>query len=821
MKPKQITAFGGVNSAFNSRDIDPNMAQMSVNARVEDGTISPRFGIKNKASAPAGFTASYAFEYLHGYDSGTEKEEFLSVETVSGNTKAYAINPSTLARTEITNGGGAVTLHASEWVAKTFRQYAYLVNPNNSSAPVYRHAIGSATSMTAIAVPAAPTVALTYVIKYGPGGTTPYSQLSFAGIDPTVAGEVACTGAATNTGSSLLSDDSLSIRHTNSEIESSFEVDLNDGSAGVQDWTYRDNFAFSLTCETNLFNIDPGSVTIELRNNDGTPKVLTPSRIEKTNNTIRPAGTQGQSFAFFFAFEDKIRADFDNVRYFKVSYRVAKAHGTVANNDLIVTKPWIGGVQMVQSSKNREPGSGGLYLHYTYYYSGALFESGFSPELFIPNSALTGTNPFAGLPALGVTVEVTATASGDSNVDEIRYYVLDNINLNFRRLVSQTDADLTYDVRLTYAEITRLTEFAAAQFTFAGVTSLFAHKGMVVWLYDLESENVRLSRVGDPIRQASDEDNEEDLDRGRTMSLANNYGDKPLGGVSVGDGVMVAGEEGVYSSLGDYGAQMTPFKKVAGSVGVAGKQAFDRWKDDSGVTGMVYVATNGQVYFSIPGNGASDGDTVSLSEAIRDGDASLKSWLLDGQNLTDYSTAKVRVNERDDTLVIIMGKRALKLRRPDQTGKRNWEPEEFNRGSSVTISYAASSIYGLRWITSDGKIDEDEFDYSARQYVEGVNRDGGNPMPSGYWRSKTFVGQNRRILRVFVERTKMESPVRVRVISKRMTQVYTIPAFRNFARCHVLQQGFEHEFEVLLDESTGSIQRLYWEETALDRKLGH
>jgi hypothetical protein len=308
------------------------------------------------------------------------------------------------------------------------------------------------------------------------------------------------------------------------------------------------------------------------------------------------------------------------------------------------------------------------------------------------------------------------------------------------------------------------------------------------------------------------------------MSLADNFGDKPRGGVSVGDAVLVGGGEGVYCSLGDYGAQMTPFAKVSGSYGFAGKYAFDRWKDDNGTPGVAYVAPNGQAYFSVPGEGSVPGATVCLTESIRDGEHSLKTYLLDGQSslgLTDYSTAQVKVNERDDTLTIIMGKRGLKLRRPDQSGRRNWEPEYYNTGGdSVTVRFVAGAAkYGLRWMRSDGKADEDEYDNAARQYIEGVNRDGGSPMPIGYWRSKTFAGKNRRIRRVFIERTKAHQMVKVRVRSDRLSQVYQIPPHKNYANCLPMQQGHEHQFEILLDEETGEIQRLHWEEEILNKAV--
>lgn len=820
---KDITQFGGVTTAFNPKDIDANVASDALNARVEGGFLRPRWGYNNLASAQAGFTAILGFDYVHGYSGTTEKEEYLSVETVSGNTYPYSRNVTTGAATEILNSASHVSLNASEWVMTAFRASAYFINPSDTSS-IWRHDIGDATSMTAVAIPTAPATAPTYTVTLG-GGSTPYTQLSFQGIDPTSSGEVACTGAATNTGSALNSDNTLSIRHTDSEVESSFEVDLFDGNAGVQDWTYNDKFAFTLYCETGSFDIDMSSIKVQLSNNEGTPKVLTPTYCNAKVNPNPLAGYNGRSYVVEFGYDDKTRTDFDNVRYFKVSYKVRTASATVANNDLIVSKPYIGGIDM-QVPPDRLPDVDGLRVGYTHYFSTPDFESGISPLLIIPNTNLRGYAPVSGLAELGVNIELTVTVSADSNVDKFRVYIQNVSSEKFHRIVTQADSDLTYDLRISYLEAIRLTEYQPTPFTFTSVTSAFPYKGCMIWLYDKGESNIAWSRVGDPLRQYSQEDPDDDLNRGATFTLADNFGDKPLGGCQVGDAVMIAGKLGVHYQLGDYPAQATPPRRVSGSFGVAGKYAFCRWKTDQGVPVMAYVATNGQIYAAAPG-GTSDqntGDTVSLTDSIREGSKSLKNWLLDEQSslsLTDFSTAQLRVDPRDDCLVVIMGRRGLKLRRPDLRGQRTWEPVSYNTGGdTVTIRYMASATkYGIRWMRSSGKVDEDEYSNASRQYVGGINRDGGNPMPQGYWKSKSYTGQNRRIQRVFVDRERMNETVRVRVHSLRRTQVYKMGENRRFAMCLPDQQGFDHVFEVILTETDGYISRLSWDEVTTGRRF--
>jgi hypothetical protein len=747
MKENIIAPFFGAFSALDPRSIPSGAASDHLNVRVEDGSIKFRYGYRNLAAAGSGFTAVHGMAYVQGFTGTTENEEYITVETRSGNTRPYSRAHGGSTGTEITNGGVSVSLNASEWVFSIFDDYCYLINPNNSSAPVYRHLIGTNNDLTALAIPTDPTVAPTYVVDYGPGGSTNYSQLDFTGIDPTNSGEVACTGAATNTGSSLLSDNSLSIRHTNSRVESSITIDLADGP-GNQDWTYRDKFAVALTCETNLFGYDPG-VRFELINNDGSPKTLIPTSIKRVTNSARPAGTSGLSNAYYFDYIDKTRADFDNIRYLKITYTVTTTSSTVANNDLIISKPYIGGVDLVQSPPDRTPGSAGLYLAYTYRFSTPGFESGLSPVLFIPNSVLLGTNPYTGLPPLGLTLELTATVSSDGNVDQVRFYVLDNIDNVMRLLATQADSDLTYNMRSSYPEIHRLSEISTGPFIFLNAVNMFAYKGHAVWLYDTGSENVRYSRNGEPLQQASAEDATDDTAAGETFTLADGGSDKPLIGIQAGDAVMIGGKYGIHCQIGDRAVEMTPPRRVAGSQGIAGKYAACRYKDDNGVVGLAYMTPDGQVMFSIPGafNDKEVGGTVNLTELVRDGELSPKDFLLEEQaaalSLTDFSTCNVVYDDQQDALWVVMGLRAMVLRRANLiSGARYWEHYEYTTGSSsTTIRYVSGSgKRRLRWIRSSGLFDEAEYNSSTRAFISGSNSDGGSAAPAGYWESKTFAG---------------------------------------------------------------------------------
>lgn len=803
-----IAAFGGVNTANDPRIIPENIASDMLNVRVEGGYLLPRYGYRGLASAQANFSAVYGFAYMQGYNSTTETEEYVSAETISGNTRFYSKHVTTGASTEIKNGVASVNLNASEWVFSAHDGDAYFINPLNT-APVYRHTIGDATSLTAIAIPTAPAAAPSYIVSYGPGGTTDYTQFSWAGLDPTNSGELAVSGAATNTGSSLSADNTFKVRHTNTQVDSYFEVDLADITAGVADWTYNDNFYLTLKCEKSNFAIQGTSIRVEFRNNDGSPKTLTPN-ISSVRTLADGVGGAGSQHTVYFGWSDKTRADFDNVRYVRVYYRVTNTSSTVANNDLIVNKMVVGGVNMATVSP-----STGMEIAYSYYYSAAGFESELSPSLFVANSILDGQ--VANATALGVHLELTMVASGDANVDNFRVYARAQGESEWHRIVTQVDSDLTYDFRSTIIEVNRQTEYTPSPFLYQNATAMFSYKGTAVWLYLGGSENVRFSRVGDAIRQYSTDDDVTDDSRGANFTLADNFGDEPLGGTRAGDTAFICGKLGVYAMFGDFPAQMTPPKRVSGSFGVAGKYAFTRWKDDNGVPGIVYVSRDGQVYFAIAGAGVGQdvGDNICLSTPIRTGDKSLKAWLLDGQpdlSLTDYSTAQVVVDEQQDALIVVMGKRALILRRPDITGARYWEPSEFTTaGSTVTFRYVSGSTKRrVRFMLSNGTINEWEFNSSTNQYITGLQKDGGLNAPQAFWRSKVFLGKNERVMFIKAYREDLHDLPVITDYCRRDGTGITVPVKDNSlgVRFPLDASGTEHSIKITINEDDSAYNRI-------------
>lgn len=819
-----IASFLGPVTGIDSRALSAAQSSDQRNLTTEDGTLTVRKGFRNIVAAQSGFAALYGMSYLQGYSGTTEVEEYGSVENLGVANRPYTRHVTTGAPTVLTNAGASVSLNASDWVMQCYNGDSYWLNPNDT-VPVYRHTIGTNNSFTPIVTPAAPTVRLSYSILYG-GGTTPYSQLSFAGIDVTT--EIAYTGSAHATNSSVPSDNSIIIGHAQGNVDSSFKVDLNGATAGVADWSYNDIFGFALGTTAGL-TIDWSSVTLTLINNDGSPATFTPTKLERVQNTGVFQAPQTVQYFFRAEWVDKgeARALWDNVRYFKISYKIIGSSGTAANNLMYLGKPYIGGVQLTPPW-TRDPNQV-MTLAYSYYYSAALLESGLSPIRQIPVGAIQGLAMFQGLDPLGCHLTLTNTTSGDANVDNNRFYVQDDQGL-WRLIVTQSDAGTTYAYKLSWPEALRLTQYTPSQYTYTGVTNACGYKGSMVWFYQGGYQNVRFSRVGSPEQLASLNDDSLDTARGATFSLADNLADEPLGGLAAGDSLIIFGKYGVHAMTGQTPSSMSPPRKVPGSYGCAGKFAFCKFHDDMGRAGGAYLSRDGQVYFVLLApvfSGDAGSAVAEISAPIRTGACSLRTFLLDGQPLysfTDFSTARMWVDEATDSLWVAMGRRALVFRKPSLSdGNRHWEPYEYEAGSATTaISYvAASTKRRVRWMRSNGKFDEAEWNSATGAFITGSLRDGGAAIPGGtiYWQSHIFVGPNRRLNALkCVRDTYTNTPTLTSYSSQTPGGLAVLMTSGNHsARFTITANGTEHYYRIAMSEADDPVRRLEVEEVVSGR----
>lgn len=827
MRTVQIGPFGGLSTKVDPKYIDPSQAQDMLNVRIEDGTIKPRYGWAQLEAAQSGHSANYGLVHLTGYNSSyAQVEEYISWETLSGNTRAYYRSTTTGAATQIS----ATARNASPWTGFSFNGYGYLINPNEAT-PVFRREIGSASSFVALAVPSAPTTALGLEILYQANSGSEYAQLSWAGTD---AADVTVAGAATTTNLAVSSGGELTIQHSaSSNIASSFEVDLSAITAGTQDWQYNDLFLFTLSVPNTSFTIDPGTIAVQFTNADGSPVSFVPSTIFAFRSFGPAVPENSNTYVVWCHFDNKVRALWDNIKKFKVSYKVATSSGTATNNKLTISKPYIG-CCLMGFPQERVPGQL-AYFGYSYYYSSPDLESGLGGFNGIGNSALNGYNPLGHLGflpvvaggGLGCWLKCTFATSGDANVDNNRLYFADGST--YRRIVTQSDATPTYTIKMSATEILNLSAtYAVKPFKFARCTGGFAFKSWVVWLYQNEGlSNVRHSRIGNPLLHADEGlpdlfEETEDTNRGQTFTLSDDGSDYPVCGSEAGDAAVIFGLDGVYAQIGNTPSEMTPCKKLPGSIGIANKYAFARMRADDGSVGVAYVARDGSgAYFvrvSTSFNGDEGFQVIELSEEIR---GSFYSFLATGQSLSlSQFQSKVRIwaDESTQSLWVGCGDRCLVFRRPAANGMRHWEQYEYNFGSAE-IGYVASSfVNGVnRWVVrvllTDGQLIDLEYNSVTAALITGASRDGGSAMPTPYWQSKTFTGMNRYIRRVgFFREDTTETPS-VTIASSRQSATYTVATTKIYAKVSPLQQGWEHSFKINTAENNDAIDRFeFWEQ---------
>lgn len=813
-----IKPFLGLSTSLDSRLIpQPSAADMR-NVTVDDGALRPRKGFKKLSDSFANQNGPVSgFDYVSGYDSNSAfVDEYISVERSSvGPNNSFPIsrNAATGAYTgQIKNGSTSIPFSSSDWRAFGFRDRAYVYCPDNTPS-AYRHTIGDLTSLVPLATPATPdNNNLTYSITYG---ANDYTKVNWTSLN--VSTNITYTGAATSTNSSVASSELLVIGHNTTNVASSVTIDLNGATQAISDWTSNDIFGveFRTVATSTTWRMVPDTVRMTLINNDGSPVSFTP--VETTYNNIGDTNTMILGLRFRFDKNTSTRALWDNVRKIKFDYTTATASGTATNNKVSI-KVWIGGVEIVRTT-----GTNAELFNCTFFDSTNLYESAMdSTPLAIPATALQGAAVLPNLRGLGTQVTLTYTgfASG-TNYDRVRFYMAGEptgVGQNFHWHLLNTSSTGSWLHKISYAEVVLLAEYAGAPVPFASIVSGCAYKSWVVWGFKGTAQNIRHSTVGNAEKLASAEDPLDDETRGANFSLT---GDESLSMHESGDVLVITGSSGVYAQTGDAPTRMTPPQKVPGTRGAAGKWASAVWRDDTGQAGVVFVDRAGEgVWFVQVTNGffgdRSGGYLVQeLSKGIR---GFVRSFLFDGQSITDTSKVRVAVDEATDSLLIVVNNRALRLGRPNAlSGAREWEAHVFTLGTNESIAFVSGSPRRrLRWIRqsasvsqNSGQIDDVFWDSVGNAWIEGTNRDGGNAMTSIYWKSKTFAyDQTARVNHVLVERQSYSNTPSITCASTRQTATKTLASGKYHTRFGALQSGREHQFTITMSEGDGAIYRL-------------
>lgn len=732
---RTLGPFNGLMTSMDPRDIPEGYAQDMQNVRIEDGKIRLRYGFSTLAAGSA--SAVYGFSHLVGYNTSTyaKVEEFVSFETIGGNTRAYSVHPSTYAKTEIKNGVSSVNLNASDWNAVSFGSNAYFLNPNNTT-PIYQHAIADATSLKAVAGPSSPTTALRHTLVYDwAGGNGGYAKQAFTSFDPTNAAHVAFTGKGNNTGSSLLSDGTLKLamNTAGTAYATTVTLDFSSATGSTLDFSYNDIFQFTIRFAD--LTIDPASLKITFTNADGSP-LSWGAEID--------THWEGDTVVVRAEFKGKTRTDWDNIDQIKFDFTIT---ATPIDNPYIYIYPFI--IGMVDCTEAPViSGPGARQFSYSYYDSVNQWESDMygtwsSGYLTISNDKLLGYNPARVLPGLGVWVKIYSAASPDAAVDKVRIYVLAPVvqsgQTPWGRVTEQNDATTTSYFRMTAAEVIAITDrFSPASARLSRVKAACPFKGWMVWLMKGGYQNIQHSRVGVELNLASDLDQPDDDNRGATFSLADNFADEPICAHQAGDALIIFGDRGIYAQVGDRPSQMTPPKKIPDSMRIANQFAACRGRDSEGNPGVFFVSYGCEGVYFVQVDQSFDGNQgfrlVEVSTAIR---GLIKSY-------ASTSTVRIGRDEHLDAVWIIDTDDAFVLRRPSLIdGQRQWERYNF---SGEAWSYLAfTSDYYKRVIGSDGDIVQVEYSSPTSYYTTYKGTDAGC-----YWQSKDYDGPMRRIGRIIM-----------------------------------------------------------------------
>ncbi|MEA2553035.1 MAG: hypothetical protein QOJ65_1211, partial [Fimbriimonadaceae bacterium] len=368
------------------------------------------------------------------------------------------------------------------------------------------------------------------------------------------------------------------------------------------------------------------------------------------------------------------------------------------------------------------------------------------------------------------------------------------------------------NAQLSFAEYHRIAGVPPRSFKNDSVVGAFPFKGWMVWLYRTGNLNLRHSAVGDPERQSATYDlvingayGNGDETRGGNYSMADNFGDSPLAGFACGDVAMYVGSIGVYAQIGDKPWQMTASKKLPGSFGCPNGFACCKWRDASGNPGVAALSRDGEgIYFYAVGPDFDGVHGYRITELSADIRASIRSFLG-----TDFSNARLAVQEDQDALWVIVGRKAMVLRRPHPlTGERYWEFYQYSMGSDTIAFPAFTARYKAKWMRSNGATDYAERDIFGVP-VTGATRDNGAAMPAPYWKSKVFTSDaNSRVDTVDIYRETLTNTPSLEAISTRQTTSKTWSSGKRHLRFGALQQGWEHQFKISLGQNDDAYHRI-------------
>jgi len=677
---------GGLVSAFGG-DAPGGSAQDALNARTTRRDLRFRRGFERLSPRVQGKTSVYGVARLRGYgDDYGALDEVLMVRKEGGRVRPVSfMAPSYSVPVEIKSGTENVTLEERRISAFTFRGKAYVIQPGAAKS-VFEHAIGDPTSWITI-----------QDSKYTPPDANPaFSAELVQGEEvPWTAADITNT-PVTQVGSGTVGSPTYSIG-TNGQIVVTGTGGRNGGNDS--DVLVTVTFASPKDLSRGIVSggyvalrVETGSVWTKFRGSGMTLELY-------TSNTWFTVATSGgadstitgvnSDTGITFIFKTGINLSaVEKMRMRLKSYVADPSGPSVAYTirpfflggfDLLATnaafRPWAGaqptdraityGARCRRISTNRYSEIVPLAV------KGAL--GPFAPGPDPVRMGAYGNLFFDGLD----TTEFPRDANPISGSNDTRIQFLrQDAGGTWRVLqeVPNQPSQRIYDARREDI-VAGLPESPPGSyvapppsppFTSQGLKGGVAYRDWVVWLFQGGKSNIRHSRVGNAreIRSESATYDPQDTTRPGTYTMADGFADEPVGAVQAGQLLVILGSQGVYAQYGEAPSAMTPSRRIPEVAGVAGLDAYCRWKAEAGGYGVAWLDPHGNIW-GLRASPRFEGDVSvrpeELSLPIR-GDVRRLLGLSPGESLAG---AMLGYDEAEDALFIVLGRRGVIVRPRD------------------------------------------------------------------------------------------------------------------------------------------------------------
>lgn len=564
------------------------------------------------------------------------------------------------------------------------------------------------------------------------------------------------------------------------------------------------------------FAIDPSSIKVTFTDNSG--GTYTPVSV-----VVKEYGSR--VYAVRCDFEKGSRANWNQIKKVKVAYNVSSAEASNPLYARVLASPiTLGGANLLSTSELQSGTTAyNLEVVYSYYNSATQQESGQSTSVIVPYSK--GTDVY-NIGPLGSWWTLTGTASGDGSVDYLRYYVravpqiANGTSSDFKLGGSAANASPAFAFKVGAFDLSTASGVVSSA-DFSNVVGVASFGSWAVWFRTGGFQNVVHSAIGVPERWPNTSvDRPDDYTRGASYTLSDNGDDDPVAGVRVDDSLIIFGQKRVYAQVASTfvvanlsGASqagvspwsMSPPKRIPGLPPLAGKQAFAVIKAQSPLA--VYLSSAGELWAVAVSSGFDGNQGYSPAEMSLNVRDRLKTFLLDEQSLSSWSTASVEYDERRDAVWLIVGKRAAVLTRPSLLdGNRQWEFYDYTMASTVAFASYDHEV-GMRWMLASGQLAEVERNTSTGAFITGSLRDAGSAPPNAKWRSKDWLSRNLRIDRVGVWRSNNSLAVTARCYAERQTEAISVASGKVYSRFSALTQGSVYSVELEFAETDEYIDR--------------